>query len=79
MEKLNLMMRKEDLNVIIHISNKNAKHTDRGGGSQKHVCILHNFYNVCLQLLFIYPARIQELLLELNFSVNIPNHVVYNE
>ena len=49
MEKFNLMMRKEDLNVIIHISYKNAKHTDRwgggggGGGSQKHVCILHNF------------------------------------
>ena len=65
MEKFNLMMRKEDLNVIIHISYKNAKHTDRGGGgSQKHVCILHNFYNVCLQLLFIYPTRIQELLLE---------------
>ena len=32
------------------------KHTDLsmwggevGRGSQKHVCILHNFYNVCLQ------------------------------
>ena len=70
MEKINLMMRKEDLNVI-HISYKNAKYTDHGGGgggggggSQKHVCILYNSYSVCLQLLFIYPTRIQELLLE---------------
>ena len=39
MEKFNLMMRKEDLTVIIHISYKNAKHTDHGGGEVKRMYV----------------------------------------